>query len=106
MKALFVILAVAAPAILIGAPGAEAFQTVQSSSVPTYNAPRVADPDDLIKENMDHQASANGSVVMPLGESFRFGMSSTDNRGADGRGLFLQNPASRTVPSQAPTGWR
>jgi hypothetical protein len=90
-----VILAVAASTILFGAPLAQAFQQVESNSVPAVNAARVADPDDIMN-NMDNEASGNGGVVTPLSNSFHFGRSTTG-----GNSPFLESPASRTVPSQA-----
>jgi hypothetical protein len=52
-------------------------------------------------QNMDNQASGNGSVVTPFGNSLHFGTSSTDGTSSAGNSPFLENPASRTVPSQA-----
>jgi hypothetical protein len=95
-----IILAVAASTILVGAPLAQAFQQVESSSVPAVNAARVADPDDIM-ENMDNQASGNGSVVTPFGNSLHFGTLSTNSGSSEGNSPFLESPASRTVPSQA-----
>ncbi|HTU54942.1 MAG TPA: hypothetical protein VMF62_13320 [Acetobacteraceae bacterium] len=95
-----IILAVVASTILVGAPLAQAFQQVESSSVPAVNAARVADPDDIM-ENMDNQASGSGSVVTPFGNSLHFGTSSTNSGSSDGNSPFLESPASRTVPSQA-----
>jgi hypothetical protein len=94
------ILAVAASTILVGVPLAHALQ-VESSSVPAATAPHVADPDEIMK-NMDNRASGSGSAVTPFGNSLHFGTSTTTNGGSsDGNGLFLESPASRTVPSQA-----
>jgi hypothetical protein len=94
------VLAFAASTLLVGAPLAQAFQQVESSSVPAANAARVADPDDIM-ENMDNEASGNGSVVTLLGNSFHFGTSTTDGGSSSGNSPFLESAASRTVPSQA-----
>ena len=104
MKTRF-ILAVAVPTLLVGTPLAQAFQTVQSNSVPAVNAPRVADPEDIL-DSMDHSGSGNGSIPTPLGNSLRFGTPTTgggssDSSGPRGASPFLESPASRTVPSQA-----
>jgi hypothetical protein len=100
---LSLVLAAAAATILGGAPFAQAFQ-VESSSVPAATAPHVADPDEIM-EQMDSQASGNGSAVMPFGNSLRFGTSSTVGStvggNSDGNSPFIESPASRTVPSQA-----
>jgi hypothetical protein len=93
------VLAIVAPTILAGTPFAHAFQ-VESSSVPATTAPHVADPDEIM-EKLDNQASGNGSAVMPLGNSLRFGTSGTTGGSSDGNSRFLESPASRTVPSQA-----
>jgi len=95
-----IIFAVAASTILVGAPLAQAFQQVESSSVPAVNAARVADPDDIMN-NMDNEASGNGSAVTPFGNSLHFGTSTTDGSSSGGGSPFLESPASRTVPSQA-----
>jgi hypothetical protein len=99
MKSPFV-LAAAASILVLGAPLAQAFQQVESSSVPAVNAARVADPDDII-QSLDNQASGNTTTVTPFGNAFHFGSSTTDTGSSDGNGLFLESPASRTVPSQA-----
>ncbi|HTZ80265.1 MAG TPA: hypothetical protein VMC10_20320 [Stellaceae bacterium] len=95
-----IMLALAASTILVGAPLAQAFQQVESSSVPAVNAARVADPDDIMN-NMDNEASGNGSVVTPFGNSLHFGTSTTGGSSSGGSSPFLESPASRTVPSQA-----
>jgi hypothetical protein len=99
MKSL-IVLAVAASTVLVGAPLAQAFQQVESSSVPAANAARVADPDDIM-QNMDNEASGNGSAVTPFGNALHFGTSTTDGNSGAGNSPFLESPASRTIPSQA-----
>jgi hypothetical protein len=94
------IVAIAASTLLLGAPVAEAFQQVESSSVPAVNAARVADPDDIM-QNMDNEASGNTTTVTPFGNTFHFGSSTTDTGSSGGNSPFLESPASRTVPSQA-----
>ena len=94
------IVAIAASTILVGAPVAQAFQQVESSSVPAVNAARVADPDDIMN-NMDNEASGNGSGLTPFGNSLHFGTSTTNTHRSGGNSPFLESPASRTVPSQA-----
>jgi hypothetical protein len=95
------IVAIAASTILVGAPLAQAFQQVESSSVPAVNAARVADPDDIM-QSMDNQASGNTTTtVAPFGNTLHFGTSTTDTGSSAGNSPFLESPASRTVPSQA-----
>lgn len=89
----------AALTLLAGMPLAQAFQTVQSSTVPAANAARVADPEDVM-ESIDNQSSTTGGVTTPLGNQLRFGASPSTGGGIDPNGPFLESPASRTVPSQ------
>ena len=97
MKPLFVFAALLV--FLAGVPVAQAFQAVQSNQVPVANAPRVADPEDI----MDNQDTLNGGVASLVGNTLRFGTptTNTDRGSVDAPSpLFLENPASRTVPSQ------
>src|ERR1700759_46899 len=97
MKALFALAAVMV--FVASAPFAQAFQTVPGDKVPAANAPRVADPDDIM-ESMANQDALNGGAPRPLGNTLRFGTPATNSGSLDAPGPFLESPASRTVPSQ------
>ena len=93
------VLAVAASILLVGSPLAQAFEKVQSSNVPAANGARIADPEDLM-DTMDQGSTNNSSTTTPSGNSLRFG-TTTNGANSNATGPFLQNPASRTVPSQS-----
>jgi hypothetical protein len=94
MKALLILAAVGA--FLAGAPFAQAFQAVPGDKVPAANAPRIADPEDIM-DSMSSQDALTGSTASPVGNALRFG---TLRGSLDAPGPFVESPASRTVPSQ------
>jgi hypothetical protein len=96
MKAL---LFAAALVFLAGAPFAQAFQTVPGDKVPVANAPRVADPEDIM-DNLANQDALSGTAASPVGNTLRFGIPATNGGSLGAPGPFLESPASRTVPSQ------
>ncbi len=95
-------LILAALSLLAAPPLAHALQIVQGNSVPAADAPRVADPED-VRDSFGNQSSLSGGSVTatPFGSRFHFGGSSASGGGLfSSPGPFLENPASRTVPSQ------
>jgi hypothetical protein len=94
----FLISAVAATLLAL-APFANAFQIVESSSVPAATSLRVADPDD-IRENIGNQRAATNGMGFPFSDQFRIGSSPTSQSSIDGNSPFLESPAIRSVPSQ------
>jgi hypothetical protein len=85
--------------LLASAPFANAFQIVESSSVPAATSLRVADPDD-IRENINNPRAATNGMAFPFSNQLRIGSSPTSESPIDGNSPFLESPAIRSVPSQ------
>jgi hypothetical protein len=90
----------AAIAFFALAPIASAL-TLQTAPPPAAGDGQVPDPND-VRPHLQGQPREDSGVTTKIGNStFHFGMSSRSGADYGGNSLFLDSPASRTVPSQA-----